>query len=209
MADGPRLILASGSPRRRELLDVLGVGYDVRPANLDEAAVGADLAPEAFVAAVATAKAEATAASDLPILAADTIVVGPDGAMGKPESPAQTAAWLKSMSRRSVRILSGVALRTGDQMHLRTIETTVHFRELTLDEIRSYAATGAGEDKAGALELQGAAAGFIEKVAGCWTNVVGLPLCCVAELLTTTRHGLIDARRCRTRKGSLCPRVAD
>jgi len=209
MNSGPRVILASASPRRRELLDTLGLTYDVRPADVDEVAIGADLDPASAVAAIAKAKALAGDVGSVPILGADTIVVGPDGAVGKPESRAENVAVLQSLSRRSAQILSGVALRVGEQAHVRTIETTVHFRELSLDEISRYVDTGAGDDKAGGLELQGAAAPFIEKVAGCWTNVVGLPLCCVAELVTSTRHGLVDARRCRTRTGALCPRVGD
>ena len=209
MNAGPRVILASGSPRRQALLDDLGLVYDVRPANVDEEAIGRGLAPEAFVAAVAKAKAMVGEPGDVPVLGADTIVVGPDGAIGKPSDRDETVAVLRSLSRRSAQILTGVALRSGEQTHVRTIETTVHFRELSLDEITRYVETGAGDDKAGGLELQGGAAPFIEKVAGCWTNVVGLPLCSVAELLTSTRHGLVDARRCRTRTGALCPRVAD
>lgn len=209
MSLGPRVVLASASPRRSELLDELGVAYEVRPADVDEVALAHGLTPEAAVAAVAKAKVLHGEADEIPILGADTIVVGPGGAMGKPATRDESVELLRSVSRRSARILSGVALRVGQQTHLRTIDTTVHFRELSLDEIREYVDSGAGDDKAGGLELQGAAGPFIEKVSGCWTNVVGLPLCCVAELLTTTRHGLVDARRCRTRTGALCPRVAD
>lgn len=182
------IVLGSASPRRRELLDQLGVAFEVAVVDLDESGLS-DCDVAASVERTSLAKFDAFAAQHgalhgRRLLTADTLVAGAGSVLGKPTSAADAEATLASLSGEELTIASSVCCgEVGGLANRRTVITTVQLRPLDRDEIRVYVATGAAEDKAGALELQGRAASFIASMDGCWSNVVGLPLCATAELL--------------------------
>ena len=183
------LILGSASPRRRELLSLLGVSFDVLVASVDEAGlVDADVVASVERTSIAKFEAFAAAYPELvgrrQVLTADTLVAGPGAVLGKPGSDAEAEAMVRRLSSQELTIASAVCFgAVGATPARRTVTTTVRLRSLTDAEIAEYVATGAAADKAGALELQGRAASFIDEVDGCWSNVVGLPLCATAELV--------------------------
>lgn len=190
-------VLASQSPRRIALLSGLGITFDVEVADVDEASIAAGLAPEAAVVILAEAKVrrirDRLGADDCrPIIGADTLVVLDGAPIGKPESPEQLAGWLAAFSGRSIDVVTGVAVAAGasigaelatDLVRTDLVRTMVDFKTINPAEIERYVSSGVGDDKAGGLELQGAAAPFVAAVHGCWTNVIGLALCSVAKLL--------------------------
>lgn len=208
------LILGSASPRRHELLDSLGVRFSVVAAGVDEERLAAGLEAHDAVVALALAKAEAIRSRlgdvHVPILTADTLVIGPDGLVGKPTSPEHIEELLAGYSNSSVEVVTGVAVSTPGQSDTstRAVSTWVHFGEISAADRARYAASGVGDDKAGGLELQGAAKPFIDRVEGCWTNVVGLPLCSVAELLDRPELVACAAVRSDLRAAG-CDRKAD
>lgn len=179
----PLIRLASASPRRRELLAGVGVTAEVRPVDLDETP-RPDEAPEAYVRRLAEEKARAGAVgSALPTLGSDTAVVCDDATLGKPRDREHAAAMLRSLSGRSHRVLTAVAV-TGPAGLLSTCVTTrVWLREITDTEIAAYWATGEPVDKAGGYAIQGRAALFVSRLEGSHSAVVGLPLFETAELL--------------------------
>ena len=178
-----RLILASGSPRRRELLAHLGVPFEVAAADLDEA-VHPGEAPAAYVERLARAKAAALAGGEAHVLAADTSVVVDEEILGKPGSdPAAGAAMLRRLQGRTHQVLSGVAVAHRGRTLARVVATAVTFRPLEEAELAWYVATGEGQDKAGGYALQGRAGLFIREVRGSSSNVIGLPLAETVELL--------------------------
>ncbi len=179
------LILASGSPRRRELLTRLGLAYSVRKADIDES-MDPSRGAEAEVARISRAKAEAvrsTLPEDALILAADTVVCLDDAILGKPKSPEEAAAMLTSLSGRSHLVRTGVSLLQGSRC-LTEVETTeVFFRDLSPEEIAAYVASGEPMDKAGAYGIQGLASVFVSSIRGDYFNVMGLPLCRLSRML--------------------------
>lgn len=180
-----RILLASASPRRRELLEMLGVkGLVILPANTDETVTG--LPPEETVQAIALEKAKAVAgsaaASDV-IIAADTLVYLDGGALGKPRDAADAAAMLRRLSGNRHTVYTGVALIQGGRELTFFERTDVFFRALSEEEIAAYIRTGEPMDKAGAYGAQGRGAAFIERIEGDFFNVVGLPLCRLALTL--------------------------
>ncbi|WP_016854439.1 Maf family protein [Halomonas smyrnensis] len=179
----PLIRLASASPRRRELLAGVGVTAEVRPVDLDETPRPGE-APEAYVRRLAEEKARAGAVgSALPTLGSDTAVVCDDAILGKPRDREHAAAMLRSLSGRSHRVLTAVAV-TGPAGLLSTCVTTrVWLREITDAEIAAYWATGEPVDKAGGYAIQGRAALFVSRLEGSHSAVVGLPLFETAELL--------------------------
>ena len=179
------MILASASPRRRELLERVGLALEVVPADVDETPVAGE-EPTAYARRVARAKAAAVA-SRAPgrwVLAADTVVELDGEILGKPGGPGEAAAMLGRLSGRSHRVVTAFALRapSGDEV-TRAVATEVAFRAAGSDEIASYVRTGEWRDKAGAYAAQGIAAAFVIRVSGSFTNVVGLPLAEVIEEL--------------------------
>jgi len=181
------IYLASASPRRRELLDQLGVAYELLHVPLDETRLPGEL-PEAYVNRLALAKAhagwhEVAGKRRLqPVLGADTAVVCDGEVYGKPADAAQAEAMLGHLSGRSHRVLSAVALvgwRAASALNV----STVYFRRLTSAEIRAYIATGEPFGKAGGYAVQGQAAMFIERLEGSYSGVMGLPLFETANLL--------------------------
>jgi septum formation protein len=177
-------ILASGSPRRRELLGQLGLSFDVIAPELDEA-VRAGEHPKVYVERLAREKAEAVRSrrpSSL-VLAADTSVVVDDVILGKPGVDVGAgAAMLRALSGRTHQVMTGVAV-AGAQVHSLVVTSDVVFRTLSETEIAWYVSSGEGHDKAGGYASQGRAAVFISAIVGSSTSVIGLPLAESVELL--------------------------
>lgn len=179
------LILASASPRRRELLSHLGVAFEVRAADLDESVKPGEHAA-AYVERLAREKSQlpGSATERRIVIAADTSVVLDDHILGKPGADAALGAqMLRSLSGRAHQVMTGLAVRTADGVESRVVVSTVHFRPLSDAEIAWYVSTGEGHDKAGGYALQGRAGAFITSVEGSPSNVIGLPLADTVELL--------------------------
>lgn len=184
-APGPRLILASASPRRAELLEAAGVAFDVAPAGIDEQQLPGESAL-AHVERLAAAKAGAVAARypDRPVLGADTVVVVDGAVLGKPADEADAGRMLRLLAGRTHEVLTGVALVwPAGRTRSRVTRTTVEMAPLDEAEIAWYVASGEGADKAGAYGVQGLASRFVTRVAGSYSAVVGLPVAAVHALL--------------------------
>jgi septum formation protein len=205
------LILASQSGRRVELLRLLGVAFDVRPAHVDETPRPGE-PPDELVRRLAVDKAmaalDAAPGQDVVVLAADTEVVVDDGVLGKPSDAADAARMLRLLSNRTHLVVTGVAVASrgpsaggeggegGEvgggaavlgpavQVAVESVATEVTMVELTDEEVAWYVATGEPLDKAGAYGLQGAGAAFVSSIRGSWDSVVGLPLVATRRLLT-------------------------
>lgn len=184
----PLIYLASRSPRRRELLDQIGIAHDVLDIEADESWDGAE-PPRAHVIRLALAKAQLGWAqvkegTPLPVLAADTAVVLDDQILGKAEQPHEAMAMLKRLSGRSHWVFTGVALidASGIARHELSI-SRVNFRALSAEAVRAYVDTGEPLGKAGAYAIQGFAATNIERLEGSYSGVMGLPLYETAALL--------------------------
>ncbi|WP_038053344.1 nucleoside triphosphate pyrophosphatase [Thioalkalivibrio sp. ALJ1] len=173
------LLLASASPRRRELLEQIQLAFEVAPMDVDETPQPGET-PEALVERLAIAKADAAReclAAGQWALAADTVVAADGDALGKPADFAEAAAMLRRLSGGEHRVVSGMALwRPGEPMRARHVTTRVRMRDLTEGHIAAYWATGEPRGKAGAYAIQGRGAAFVEWIEGSYTNVVGLPL---------------------------------
>jgi len=182
------LVLASASPRRRELLAQAGFTFEVQPADIDEALLPGEDAI-AYVTRLAREKAEAVfagrATSDpqLTVLGADTTVCVDRQILGKPESPGDAARMLRLLSGRTHRVVTGVALVSASHTQVAAEVTAVQFVSLSEEEIAAYIATGEPNDKAGAYAIQGRAARWIPRIEGCYFNVVGLPIALVSTLI--------------------------
>jgi septum formation protein len=183
------LRLASASPRRRQLLDLIGVPHVVTPADIDETPQPGEAAGD-YVVRLAREKAEAVWArhQDLPVLAADTTVVVDDEILGKPESAADARAMLMKLSGRAHFVHTGIALRTVHGVATDISSTDVEFATLTDDMIGAYWDSGEPQGKAGSYAIQGLGAVFVSDVSGSYTGVMGLPLFETAELLRY--HGI-------------------
>jgi septum formation protein len=222
-----RLVLASGSPRRADLLRAAGYDFEIIVTDVDEA-IRPDEQPEIYVrrlAAEKSAAASASVASGVPppldpkqdelrrdqaeaqrakagsrtvgpprgggddrqpvILGADTVVVVDGEILGKPRDDAQAEAMLRLLSGKRHMVVTGVSLRQGANELGRVEQTSVYFRALSADDVAWYVASGEGRDKAGAYAIQGLASRFIPRIDGSYSNVVGLPVAAVAELLTS------------------------
>ncbi|MFZ1086418.1 MAG: Maf family protein [Terracidiphilus sp.] len=180
------LVLASASPRRRELLMQAGFSFDVHPAHIPEEPLPGE-EPVAYVTRLALEKAQAVydELGDLKavVLGADTTVTLDEQILGKPEDTADAARMLRLLSGRTHRVLTGVAVVCAEGTEATAEVTTVRFRSLTEEEITDYIASGEPMDKAGAYAIQGRAARWIPRIEGCYFNVVGLPIARVAEML--------------------------
>ena len=206
-----RLILASASPRRAELLRAAGYEFDVVVVDVDESIRDRET-PSRYVRRLAADKSGAVSGSALDsrakvpidlspkrenrdltpivigadpiVIGADTTVVVDDEILAKPRDAADAAAMLRRLSGRRHDVLTGVSLRRGAYELGRVESTGVYVAELTDEEIAWYVGTGEGRDKAGAYAIQGFASRFIPRIEGSYSNVVGLPVACVRELLT-------------------------
>ena len=185
------LVLASASPRRRELLGVLGVQFRVLPADIDES-VSAGESPEEYVHRMALSKARVglMESPESGVLGSDTVVVVDDRILGKPADRQDALAMLALLSGRSHRVLSAVALVDGEGVARRLSETKVSFRSISEDEAEAYWSSGEPADKAGAYAIQGKAAVFVREITGSYSGVVGLPLFETAQLLAEKGYGL-------------------
>ena len=182
-----RIILASGSPRRRELMEMLCPdGLEIVPARGEETADPA-LAPDQLVVALSRAKAAEVAARcagpDDVVIGADTVVVLDGAVLGKPKDAADARSMLRALSGRTHSVFTGVTVLRGVRMLCHAERTEVTFRALDGAEIDRYIATGEPMDKAGAYGAQGRASLFVERLDGDFFNVMGLPLCALGNLL--------------------------
>ena len=179
-----QLILASQSPRRKELLGLFHIPFTIRIADIDETMDPAK-APYDEVARVSLLKAKAVEANDEDVvIAADTIVVCDGKTLGKPHSEEEAAGMLRLLSGRDHQVMTGMTVLRGDTHRSITEVTDIHFRALSENEIARYVASGEPMDKAGAYGIQGGAALFAEKMVGDYYNVMGLPVCRLWQLLS-------------------------
>ena len=193
-----RLVLASASPRRRELLAQAGFSFEVHPAHISEDPLP-DEDPIAYVVRLAREKADAVfaqlsasqrssdGAAALQVLGADTTVTLDNHILGKPEDAADAARMLRMLSGRTHRVITGVAVVTSKTAEVAAEVTGVQFLTLSDEEIAEYIATGEPMDKAGAYAIQGRAARWIPRVQGCYFNVVGLPIALVSTILESLK----------------------
>ncbi|MGD0481810.1 MAG: Maf family protein [Terracidiphilus sp.] len=195
------LILASASPRRRELLAQVGYRFQVHPAHISEDPLSGE-DPIVYVTRLAREKAEAVyrefatahpkpeenAQSSLAVLGADTTVTLDNTILGKPEDAADAARILRLLSGRTHRVVTGVALVTAKGAEVAAEVTAVRFLTLSDQDIAEYITTGEPMDKAGAYAIQGRAARWIPRIEGCYFNVVGLPLALVCTLLESCTY---------------------
>jgi septum formation protein len=183
--NGRRIILGSGSPRRHQLLDLIGIAHEVRPADTDETMIGGET-PHQYAERLARAKAELVAEGAGPqdvVIGADTVVVVDGRVLGKPVNEQQAAAMLESLGGRTHVVITAVAVTADSVTSSSVEEVSVTFRPLTLAEIDSYVATGEPMDKAGAYGIQGYGATIVERIEGDYFAVMGLPLVRLVRLL--------------------------
>ena len=190
-----RLVLASASPRRAELLRAAGFAFETCPVDVDEGArageaaasyvrrLAAEKSALAAMAVQGPAGVEEDAREGVVVLGADTAVVVDGEILGKPRDNSDAAAMLRRLSGRRHDVMTGVSVRTCADEVGRVETTAVSFAPLRPDEIAWYVASGEGRDKAGAYAIQGLASRFVSRIEGSYSNVVGLPLACVYELL--------------------------
>ena len=179
-----QLILASQSPRRKELLGLFHIPFTVRVADIDET-MDPEKSPYDEVARVSLLKAKAVEANaEDVVIAADTIVVCDGKTLGKPHSEEEAAGMLRLLSGRDHQVMTGMTVLRGDTHRSITEVTDIHFRALSENEIARYVASGEPMDKAGAYGIQGGAALFAEKMVGDYYNVMGLPVCRLWQLLS-------------------------
>jgi septum formation protein len=180
----PLLTLASVSPRRRELLERIGVAHVVSAADIDETVQPGEVAAD-YVVRMACAKARAVRArrTDLPVLAADTTVVLDGVILAKPRDRADAIAMLGRLSGRTHQVLTAVALATASGIAFRLSTSEVRMRAVTAEECAAYWETGEPRDKAGGYAIQGRGALYIEHLSGSFSGVMGLPLYETGQLL--------------------------
>ena len=182
----PQIILASASPRRRELLDQISVSYEVLPVDIDETADPGEAA-EDFVKRLALEKAQAgykKQRNSLPVLGSDTIVILNEQILGKPKNKKDGLSMLAGLSGHEHQVLTAVAMVDAEQSQCLLNTSHVFFRPLSEREIEAYWNTGEPVDKAGSYGIQGIAAQFIERLNGSYSGVMGLPLFETAQLLS-------------------------
>jgi septum formation protein len=200
-----RLVLASGSPRRAELLEAAGYAFEVRAADVDESLLPGE-SPRDYVRRLAIAKSAATrerlvghptADSDgrLVIIGADTAVIVDEEIMGKPSDDEDAGRMLRRLSGRAHQVLTGISVRTAERQVVEVEETLVFFRRLAEAEVSWYLASGEGRDKAGAYAIQGLASRFIPRIEGSYSNVVGLPIERLAGLIGSLGLGEVNRAR--------------
>ena len=184
------LLLASRSPRRREILESAGIPFEVRAVDIHESRRD-DEPPDDYVRRLAREKAEAVRASlDDVVLGADTVVVLDRHVLEKPVDAEDARRMLRLLSGRDHVVITGVCLRSAQRLIVDSERTIVRFMAMTEEEIEQYAASGEPMDKAGAYAIQGLASKFIVRVEGCYFNVVGLPVAKVYRMLRELRGDL-------------------
>jgi septum formation protein len=187
------LVLASRSPRRREILRHAGIPFVVRPMEVDETPLPSEAARD-YVTRIAREKARAAtaglAASGEIVLAADTTVTIRGQILGKPLDSADARRMLHMLSGQRHEVLTGICLRSASRVIEDCAETSVWFAPLSAQEIEDYAESGEPMDKAGGYAIQGLASKFVERIEGCYFNVMGLPIALVYRHLRALRNGL-------------------
>ena len=179
-----QLILASASPRRKELLSLYGIPFTVKAADIDETMDPQKPASQE-VERVSRLKAQAIPRSDEDVvIAADTIVVCDNRILGKPKDPEEAISMLRLLSGRDHQVMTGCTVIKGNKTESFTEITDLHFRDLSDREILKYVESGEPMDKAGSYGIQGGAALFCERLSGDYYNVVGLPVCRLWKTLT-------------------------
>ncbi|MDR0889235.1 MAG: Maf family protein [Oscillospiraceae bacterium] len=179
------IILASKSPRRRELLSRMGLEFKVHNAHIDES-IDPFANPSDEAARLSLSKAMAVqhiARKEDVIIAADTIVVCDSLMMGKPRSESEACSMLRRLSGRDHEVMTGLTVLCGEKQETVTVTTTLRMRHLSDEEIHAYVASGESMDKAGAYGIQGKAAMFIVGIDGDFYNVMGLPICTLTLIL--------------------------
>jgi septum formation protein len=183
---GPKLILASQSPRRRDLLEQAGLEFSVIPSSFDENSVAMS-SPESYVKQLAECKAADISEKypDSWVIGADTIVLIDADVLGKPASKTEARTMLKRLSGKIHRVFTGycICCKVKDRAFSETIETDVLFKNLSEQEIEWYSRTGEPYDKAGAYAIQGLGTLLVKSINGSYTNVVGLPVCEILDFL--------------------------
>ncbi|PYO77035.1 MAG: septum formation protein Maf [Gemmatimonadetes bacterium] len=179
-----RVVLASASPRRRQLLNLIGIAHDVRPANIDEAMRQRET-PRRHAERLAREKATAIAARDpdLITIGADTVVVINRRVLGKPRDEAEAIQMLTQLNGRQHTVITAIAVARGRKLRSSIEEVQVKFRRLRDEEIEAYVATGEPMDKAGAYGIQGYGATIVERIEGDYFAVMGLPLARLTALM--------------------------
>jgi len=179
-----RVVLASGSPRRRQLLELIGIEHEVQPANIDES-VRPRETPARYAERLAREKASVIASRDPDriTIAADTTVVVNKKVLGKPENEEDARRMLSMLSGREHTVITAIAVARGRKLRSAVEEVRVRFRRLREDEIDAYIATGEPMDKAGAYGIQGYGATIVECIEGDYFSVMGLPLARLVDLL--------------------------
>lgn len=181
----PHIILASQSPRRKELLTQMGLSFRVVVSDIDEH-MERPLSPHKLVEAISAEKARAVqplTAPDALIIAADTVVVLDGTVLGKPTDEAHARQMLSLLSGREHQVYTGFTILQGDHIHTQSEETFVTFRPLTEGEIAAYVSTGEPMDKAGAYGIQGLGSMLVQGIRGDYFNVMGLPVCALGQAL--------------------------
>lgn len=180
-----KIVLASQSPRRRELLGRLGLEFTIETSQLDESGFSAGT-PEELVQILSREKALWAARrqeADTLVLGADTVVVLDGAALGQPQDEAQARAMLTALSGRTHQVCTGVTLCRGERVLSQTELTQVTFRSLSQEEIAAYVRSGEPMDKAGGYGIQGLGSLLVAGIQGDYSNVVGLPLCRLGQML--------------------------
>ncbi len=193
MKPSPKLYLASKSPRRREILQSLGIDFKVVSVDTDERRLQGE-SPEALVLRLAAAKADAVASADF-VLGSDTVVVLGERVLGKPRNAEDAVAMLLALSGQTHCVLTGVALRTPEGTRTVLSATDVRFREIGQDEARRYWQSGEPSDKAGAYGIQGLGGMFVEAIHGSYSGVMGLPVFETVELLKLAGIEVLAAKK--------------
>jgi septum formation protein len=192
-----RIILASASPRRKEILALTGLEFEVRYSGYEED-LGISKAPRELARFLSRKKAEdvVNKYSDAIVIAADTFIAYKNKLLGKPEGSEDAKRMLKMLSGRTHSVISGFTIIDckSNRTISRSVETRVHFKSLSSAEINAYVKSGEPLDKAGAYAIQGLGAVFIDKIEGDFFNVVGLPLCALTESLKKFGIKVLDRR---------------
>lgn len=184
-ASGPVLILASASPRRRDILTSAGIAFLVRPSETDESPRPGE-SPQEQVQRLAEAKARAVWRAGETTLGADTVVVTGGQILGKPADAEDARRMLRLLSGRAHSVLTAVCFFDGKEAQSAVEETRVHFLKLSEQEIAGYVSSGEPFDKAGAYAIQGGASKFVHRIEGCYFNVVGLPIAHVYSFIRSS-----------------------
>ena len=183
------IILASGSPRRKELMTQAGIDFKIHVADIDESKVDPGMAPENYVCLLSKTKAQAVAAHypDAWTIGADTIVAVGNTILGKPAGHRQAVTMLTQLSNREHSVFTAFTITrpNSDDLVTRVVNTRVRFKALSNDEINWYADTGEPYDKAGGYGIQGIGAFLVKEISGSYTNVVCLPVCELIDALAS------------------------